>query len=85
MFLTTTLYFKGIWKNPFNTSFTKVEPFFNEKGNLIGNVQMMYRNGVYPYAKIKDISAYAVELPYNVIGNWFVFLRRIDILQMFTG
>lgn len=67
--LTSTLYFKGMWGIPFNKTVTNSQPFFNEAGSQIGEVQMMYQVAYYPYTLIQDLNCWAVELPYGQEGK----------------
>lgn len=63
--LTSTLFFKGEWKIPFNESATFLDTFFDEYGNKKGQVMMMYQIGSYPYSILNNVKAHAVELPYG--------------------
>ena len=36
-----TIYFKGVWSEPFETSKTKSKPFYSTAGTKLGSVQMM--------------------------------------------
>ncbi|XP_017121458.1 serine protease inhibitor 77Ba-like [Drosophila elegans] len=66
MFLLSALYFKGQWKLPFNKTLTRDEPFYNEKGEVIGQVPMMVQEANFAYASnIEGLNAYALELPYG--------------------
>lgn len=66
MLLTSALYFKGQWTIPFNTSSTSKLPFYNSKGEKIGEVNMMYNRHTYPFSNIKILNARVIELPYGV-------------------
>lgn len=59
---------------PFNKSATHPEPFYDEAKNNIGDVQMMYQSGPFPYARVDSLHAYAVELSYGkvCVCVWFV-------------
>lgn len=65
IFMTSVLFFKGQWQLPFNRSATTKDSFNDEKGNKLGDVNMMYQKGVFPYARMEDIQSYACELPYG--------------------
>ncbi|XP_045481237.1 serine protease inhibitor 77Ba-like [Harmonia axyridis] len=65
IFLTSTLYFKGDWTNPFNKTATKNSPFFNEKGEEIGKVDMMFLSGAVAFLRLEALKAQAVLLPYG--------------------
>ncbi|XP_019867498.1 serine protease inhibitor 77Ba [Aethina tumida] len=69
IFLTSVLYFKGEWKTPFNKTATKTDAFYDEKNNRIGNVEMMYQSHTFPFSRIDEIKAFAVELPYGRDGK----------------
>ncbi|KAJ8923864.1 hypothetical protein NQ315_010446 [Exocentrus adspersus] len=65
VFLTSILYFKGQWKRPFNVSASHRETFYDEKNMKIGEVDMMYQTGIFPYSRIEEIKAHVLELPYG--------------------
>lgn len=50
---------------PFERSDTKEEPFYDENGNNLGNVNMMYQKGTFGYTGIPALSAHVIELPYG--------------------
>ncbi|GJQ67999.1 SRPN8 [Trypoxylus dichotomus] len=64
IFVTSALFFKGQWDLKFNKSITKEEPFYNERREVIGNVEMMYNKGLFPLTKVLNDKAFALELPY---------------------
>ncbi|XP_022837409.1 serine protease inhibitor 77Ba-like [Spodoptera litura] len=65
MVLTSALYFKGQWAMPFNASSTEKMPFYDSKGQKIGEVNMMYNRHTYPFSNIKQLQARVIELPYG--------------------
>lgn len=65
MVLTSALYFKGQWAMPFNASSTEKMPFYDSKGQKIGEVNMMYNRHTYPFSNIKELQARVIELPYG--------------------
>ncbi|XP_055855888.1 serine protease inhibitor 77Ba-like [Episyrphus balteatus] len=65
MIMISSIFFKGQWKLPFNASFTKTEPFYDDDGNVIGQVQMMTQTAVFNYAPIVEMQSHIVELPYG--------------------
>ncbi|KAI4464443.1 serine protease inhibitor serpin [Holotrichia oblita] len=67
MFITSVLYFKGLWDKKFDKDDTKPEPFYNERKEKIATVQMMHTKGAFPFGQILNGKAIAVELPY--VGN----------------
>lgn len=65
MVLTSALYFKGQWSMPFNASSTSKMPFYDSKGQKIGDVNMMYNRHTYPFSNIRELQARVIELPYG--------------------
>lgn len=65
VFLTSILFFKGQWKMPFNTTATHRDTFYDDKNMKIGEVDMMFQVGPFPYTRLETIKSYAVELPYG--------------------
>ncbi|XP_022914930.1 serine protease inhibitor 77Ba-like [Onthophagus taurus] len=65
LFITSVLFFKGLWKNKFNVTDTRRESFYDERGNAIGEVNMMFQVEYLPFSLILDNTATAVELPYQ--------------------
>jgi serine protease inhibitor len=50
----------------FNKTFTKREPFFDkDQTRTIGEVNMMFQRGSFPYVALQEIGSYVVELPYG--------------------
>lgn len=50
---------------PFNRSYTTEEQFFDEFGNLVGNVNMMFQRGPFAYTAIAELESHILELPYG--------------------
>ncbi|CAH0715036.1 unnamed protein product, partial [Brenthis ino] len=65
MILTNLISFKGLWLMPFNTSDTNVEPFYDENGNQIGSVKMMYQRRELFFSNLQTLQAHVIELPYG--------------------
>lgn len=65
MLMISTIYFKGLWKLPFNSSFTKEEPFYDDYGKEIAKVQMMTQTAIFNYAPIVALQSHVLELPYG--------------------
>lgn len=63
--LASAIFFKGMWKVPFNRSFTTETPFLDENGRETGKVNMMFQRGPFPYTAIADLDSHIVELPYG--------------------
>jgi serine protease inhibitor len=70
LILLSGINFQGKWKSVFNTSFTKQEAFKDyEDKNVLGNVNMMFQRGPFPFAAIRELGSYFIELPYGTDGN----------------
>ncbi|KRT79825.1 hypothetical protein AMK59_7058 [Oryctes borbonicus] len=67
VFISSVLFFKGLWANQFNKSATTREAFYDENGKEIGKVDMMNSFDIYPFSMILSNTATAVELAYK--GN----------------
>ncbi|XP_075985992.1 serine protease inhibitor 77Ba-like [Anticarsia gemmatalis] len=65
MVMTSALYFKGQWTVPFNSSSTSKMPFYDSKGNKIGEVNMMYNRFTYPFSNMRGLQARVIEIPYG--------------------
>lgn len=57
--------FYSISQMPFNRSYTTEEQFFDEFGNLVGNVNMMFQRGPFSYTAIAELESHVLELPYG--------------------
>ncbi|XP_052848647.1 serine protease inhibitor 77Ba-like [Drosophila gunungcola] len=82
MFLLSSLYFKSQWKLPFNKTLTRYEPFYNEKGEVIGQVPMMVQEAKFAYvSNMKGLNAYVLELPYGAQEtlSMIVLLPKRDV------
>ena len=67
LFVVNTIYFKGLWKNPFRFKNTKKRPFsLDEKQNV--DVDTMYQENEFHYGFLNDPDADAkvINLPYQV-------------------
>ena len=62
-YLLNALYFKGVWKEPFDKQDTSTKPFTNEKGEQV-SVPMMKQEGKY-IAYREESHFRAVNLPYG--------------------
>lgn len=65
MILTNVISFKGLWSSPFNKSDTTRRPFYNENKEIIGDVNMMYQKGAFPFSSVPQLKAFVLELPYG--------------------
>ncbi|XP_026316038.1 serine protease inhibitor 77Ba-like [Hyposmocoma kahamanoa] len=66
LFVVSSLYFKGQWTVPFNTTSTARMPFLDSNGQKVGEVNMMYNRYNYPFANMKELQAKVIEIPYGV-------------------
>lgn len=66
MVLTSALFFRGSWKDAFNESLTRREPFMDDSGTKVAEVDMMYQVGRFRLSYIDGLKAIALELPYSV-------------------
>ncbi|XP_047994676.1 serine protease inhibitor 77Ba-like [Leguminivora glycinivorella] len=73
LIITSAVYFQGKWTAPFNDSTVKRD-FFNNVGEKIGEVNMMYSRYTYPYANISGLQASVIELPYGVDNHMSMIL-----------
>ncbi|KAG0423676.1 hypothetical protein HPB47_000553 [Ixodes persulcatus] len=62
MALLNAIYFKGLWKTPFEAEYTSPHPFYN-KGSQEVKVETMMRHGEVPIANEFDFAA--IELSYK--------------------
>lgn len=70
MILTNVISFKGLWASPFNKTDTELEPFYSEDKLVVGSVNMMFQKGQFPFANMKNLKAFVVELPYGSGGKY---------------
>lgn len=75
------IYFKGLWKTPFEKSLTREEQFF-APGNSI-KVPLMRRSGYYPYHE--ESTFQAVRLPYqgDRVGMYIFLPSKMSGLPAF--
>ncbi|CAH0598385.1 unnamed protein product [Chrysodeixis includens] len=59
------LYFKGAWKLAFPYEDTETSAFYNDKGQQIGDVSLMYVSGMFNVTDVRQIQAKVLELPYG--------------------
>ncbi|XP_065768901.1 serpin B9-like isoform X2 [Muntiacus reevesi] len=63
LILVNTVYFKGRWSETFDKEYTREMPFrINQKEQR--PVQMMFQDGVFRLARIHEVQAQVLELPY---------------------
>lgn len=89
MILTNVISFKGLWASPFNKTDTQLEPFYNEEKQVVGNVNMMYQKGLFPFANMKKLKAFVVELPYGTGGKYsMIFVlpyANVKVTEMYSN
>ncbi|KER28030.1 hypothetical protein T265_05075 [Opisthorchis viverrini] len=62
--IVNALYFKGLWKHPFDKRNTHLSTFYTPDGRGI-SVRMMYANQKFDYLEMEDIEADAIKLPFG--------------------
>uniref|UniRef100_UPI0037E8546B alpha-1-antitrypsin homolog n=1 Tax=Semicossyphus pulcher TaxID=241346 RepID=UPI0037E8546B len=75
MVLINYVYFKGLWKNPFDCEFTRKADFHVDKTNTV-KVDMMTRKGSYNMYQDRENHATVVMLPYK--GNTSMMIVMPD-------
>lgn len=89
MILTNVISFKGLWGLPFNASDTLLEPFYNEDKVVVGTVNMMFQKGQFPFANMKNLKAFVLELPYGTGGKYSMLFilpyANIKIADMYRN
>ncbi|XP_038217966.1 serine protease inhibitor 77Ba-like [Zerene cesonia] len=60
----SAVYFRGLWTYHFDTFFTTKQPFYNDSGKRIGEVEMMYNRRIFPNVYNDILQAQAVEVPF---------------------
>lgn len=75
------LYFKGAWKYQFPYSDTEISAFYNEKGDQIGDVNLMYMDGIFNVTFVKQIQAQVLEMPYGEDNRFsmLIILPNTDV------
>lgn len=68
--LVDALYFKGTWKSKFSPADTESSAFYDEKGNQIGDVNLMFDTPTVNMVSIRQIGATVLELPYSGNGRF---------------
>lgn len=68
--LVDALYFKGTWKTKFSSAETESTAFYDEKGNQIGDVNLMFSTLTVNVVSIRKIGAKVLELPYAGNGRF---------------
>lgn len=75
------LYFKGAWKVPFPYEDTESSAFYNDRGQQIGDVSLMYVSGSFNVTPVPQIRAKVLELPYGDDSRFsmLIFLPDTDV------
>lgn len=66
LILLDAIYFKGTWKQPFDSSDTEPTPFYNDRNEQIGDVNMMFNVGTYNILDVEVLKAEVLELSYGI-------------------
>lgn len=65
MVLANAVYFKGKWKEPFNTTRTRSKAFRVNSTTAV-DIPVMYRSGFYKFGEINNLKTSFIEIPYEV-------------------
>ncbi|XP_059061274.1 serine protease inhibitor 77Ba-like [Achroia grisella] len=68
------LYFKGTWTKTFATTNTDTASFYDEVGNRVGEVNLMYVNDKFNVTTIDQINAKVLQLPYGSNNQYSMLL-----------
>lgn len=68
--LIDALYFKGAWKTKFSAVDTELSAFYDEKGNQLGDVNLMFNTQTVNMVSMGQIGANILELPYGNDGRF---------------
>ncbi|KAM3958028.1 serine protease inhibitor 7 [Aphomia sociella] len=73
------LYFKGTWTKSFATTNTDTASFYDEVGNRVGEVSLMYVNDKFNVTTIDQIHAKVLQLPYGTTKEYsmLIFLPEV--------
>ena len=69
LILASTIFFRGMWKMPFNRSRTQEALFYDDNGVETGRIQMMFQRGAFPFTAIAELDSHILELPYGVTNR----------------
>lgn len=78
--LINAIYFKAEWLNPFSQSTTSTATFYGS-GNGAQPAEIMYNEGYYGYAELPELSATALEMPYNNSDISMLIILPNDVEQ----
>lgn len=89
LLLTTAIFFKGQWNIPFNKSATRRETFYDERMRPLGQVNMMFQSGAFPYVMLQNLKGHAVELPYGEDQRYSMIvilpLKNVPLATLLTA
>lgn len=74
MILANVISFKGLWTTPFNKSDTVIEPFYNEKKEVIGNVNMMFQKGQFAFSNMQGLRSFVLKLGYGTDNKYCMLI-----------
>lgn len=87
--LAETLYFKGRWTKPFNVSVTTEENFYNDAGEKIGTVNMMYQRTPLGFSNLEKLGGHVIELPYGDRDQFAMLVmlpyHGVRLVEMFVS
>ncbi|CAG9568581.1 unnamed protein product [Danaus chrysippus] len=89
LILTSAIYFKGQWRTPFDPKNTKREKFYDSNGDQVGQVNMMYIRDTFPFAKINDLQATVIEIPYGKYNRTSMLImlpeKKVSLDKMYSN
>ncbi|XP_026753093.1 serine protease inhibitor 77Ba-like [Galleria mellonella] len=79
LILIDALYFKGTWSKTFATTNTDTASFYDEIGNRVGEVNLMYVNDKFNVTTIEQVNAKVLELPYGTDSGFSMLIFLPDV------
>ncbi|KAI0213592.1 hypothetical protein LSAT2_001347 [Lamellibrachia satsuma] len=78
--LVNAIYFKGLWKLPFNKNATKPEKFFLSSTKTMQTSMMNLVGDVFKYAEVSNLDCKILELPYggDEVSMYILLPNRIN-------
>lgn len=83
--LVDALYFKGSWMTKFSSADTESSAFYDENGNQLGDVNLMFSTQTVNMVSIRQIEATVLELPYGVGGRFSMLFILPDQHKTITS
>ena len=74
--LANALYFKGKWESPFDSSKTKIQPFFTASKEKQTNVNMMHKDGFFHSGFVDSLDARILDLPFQVCIKLHIYCKK---------